>query len=136
MELLTEKDAVQKDILSLALVGDGVFSLFIRERLIMACDCKSGLLSKKCVGFVNAAAQCKMLYAIEDGLSETEAGICRRARNAHNNSKAKNASIDEYKKATALEALLGFLYLTGQSERLREIMEKCYGCIGGVRGEK
>ncbi len=129
MDRLTETEALQKDSLSLALVGDGVWSLYVRKRLILTSDCKSGLLSKKAVAYVNAAAQCKMLYALDGELTETEAGVCRRARNAHNASRAKNASVDEYKKATALEALLGFLYITGQTERLAQIEGICYDAV-------
>ena len=129
MSYLTEAEAVQKDSLSLALAGDGVWTLYVRERLILKHDYKSGILSRKAVDYVNAGAQCKMLYAIEDKLTETEADVCRRARNAHSPARTKTANLDEYKKATALEALLGFLYLTGQTERLAEIQEICFNSV-------
>ena len=129
MNRLTESEAIQKDSLSLALVGDGVWTLYVRERLTLKHDCKSGLLSLKCVAYVNAGAQCKMLYALEGKLTEVEQDVVRRARNAHTGQKAKNASIDEYKKATALEALFGFLYLTNQIERLKEIQEICFSAM-------
>ncbi|MCL2061542.1 MAG: Mini-ribonuclease 3 [Firmicutes bacterium] len=125
--MLSETEAMQKDILALALAGDGVWTLYVRERLIKKHDLKAGALSAKVKGFVNAAAQCKMLYAVKDTLTEAERDIVRRARNAHTSSRAKNATLDEYKKATALEALLGYLYLTGQKARLDEILQLCYG---------
>ena len=133
MNRLTEQEAVQKESLSLALVGDGVWTLYVREKLILKHDCKSGLLSKKCVDYVNAAAQCKMLYALEGKLTETEEDVARRARNAHTHLRAKNASLDEYKKATALEALIGYLYLTGQDDRLKEIQEICFNSVEVVK---
>ena len=129
MERLSVADALEKESLALALVGDAVWTLTVRERLILAHDYKSGKLSKIACDYVNAAAQCKMLYAVEERLTESERDVCRRARNAHTGARAKNASLDEYKKATALEALMGFLYLTGQGERLREIEEICFSVI-------
>jgi len=129
MLTLGKSGASQKDVLSLALVGDGVWSLYVRTRLIVKHDFKAGRLSGMCVQYVNAGAQCKMLYVIEDKLSDIEESIVRRARNAHSVTRAKNASVDEYKKATALEALFGFLYLTGQEERLAEIQEMCFASV-------
>jgi len=126
---MNTQEASQKDVLSLALVGDAVFSLFVRKKLIHGFDCKSGLLSKKCVEFVNAGSQCKMFHALENIFTEQEAAIAKRARNCHTHTKAKNASITEYKKATALEAVIGYLYLTEQLERLKEIQEICYRTI-------
>jgi len=129
MKYLTKNEAIQKDSLSLALVGDAVWSLFVRQEIVLQHDYKAYKASQLAVKFVNAAAQCKMLYAIEGELSETEQDVVRRARNVKVYTKAKNASLDEYKKATALEALMGYLHLTGQSERLSEIMEKCFSAI-------
>lgn len=131
MVFLSEAEALQKDSLSLALVGDGVWTLYARRRLIVKYDYKSGILSRKACDYVSAPAQCKMLYALEGILTQTESDVCRRARNAHTASRAKNASLDEYKKATALEALLGYLYLTGQAQRLAELEEICFNCVGG-----
>jgi len=129
MDNVCEKQASQKDVLSLALVGDAVFSLYVRDRLIRAHDYKSGYLSRLCVKYVNASAQCKMLYALEGQLSVQEESVVRRARNANSYSKAKNASIDEYKKATALEALLGYLHICGQAARLEQVQEICFDAI-------
>ena len=122
----SQTEAVHKDSLSLALVGDAVWTLYVRTRLIKKHDCKSGLLSLKCVNYVSAKAQCKMLYAIEDKLTEIESDVVRRARNSRTGQRAKNASLEEYKKASALEALIGFLYLTGQAARLEEIQDICF----------
>ena len=126
VDKMTENVALNKDSLALALVGDGVWTLYVRTRLITQYDYKSGKLSGCAVRYVNAAAQCKMLYAIEDTLNESERDVCRRARNAHSVSRAKNATLDEYKKATALEALFGYLYLTGQTDRLNTLEQICF----------
>ncbi|MCL2375419.1 MAG: ribonuclease III [Firmicutes bacterium] len=129
---LSPENALQKDSLSLALCGDAVWCLFVREKLIFSSDAKAGVISAKAVAFVCAKAQCQILYAIEDKLTEDEQGVVRRARNAHNPTKAKNSTVDEYKKATALEALLGFLYLTGQKQRLQEMLDLCYQVGAGI----
>ena len=126
---LQEIDAFSKGSLELAFVGDAVFTLFVRNKLVLQHNFNSGILSKKCTSFVNANAQCKMLYALEGKLTETEEGVVRRARNSSHGTKAKNSSIDNYNKATALEALFGFLYLTGQIDRLQELQEICYSLI-------
>ncbi len=70
-----------------------------------------------------------MLEIIKDKLNEQEEDIVRRARNTNSISKAKNASLIEYKRATALEALLGYLYITGQNDRLQEIMQECFNQV-------
>lgn len=119
-------EASQLNLLSLALLGDGVWSLYVRERLILTHDYSSGILSKFTRDYVNAVAQSQMLESILDMLESDESDIVRRARNTNSISKAKNASVIEYKRATALEALLGYLYITGQEQRLDEIMVKCF----------
>jgi len=105
-------------------MGDAVFCLFVRERVIAGCDGKSGLITAKCNALVNARAQAKMLEGLTEQLTDEEADVARRCRNAHLNNKAKNATLAEYKAATAFEGVLGWLYLGGRGERLREVMEK------------
>lgn len=128
------KDAIQLNSLSLAFLGDSVFTLFVREYLLDRHDGKSGLLHKLASGYVCASAQAKMLDGIADRLNETELDIARRSRNCHTVSKAKNASLSDYKKATSLEAVLGFLRITGQYDRLNELMNECICIID--RGDK
>lgn len=126
MENLTIDKARQLNLLSLALLGDGVWSLYVRERLILMHDYSSGILSKFTRDYVNAVAQSQMLEVILDKLTGEESDIVRRARNTNSISKAKNASVIEYKRATALEALFGYLYITSQEQRLNEIMIICF----------
>ena len=123
------KDAIQLNSLSLAFLGDAVFTLFVREHLLGCHDGKSGLLHKLASGYVCASSQAKMLDAVSPRFDETELDIARRSRNCHTVSKAKNASLSDYKKATSLEAVFGFLKITGQNERLNELMKECIRVI-------
>ena len=115
---------------TLAYVGDAVFSLYVRTKL---CSQYSSTreLSRKCDLAVSAVNQAKIYDEIQDSLSEDELSVMRRCRNAHVNNKAKNAMMNEYKKATGLEGLLGALYLSEQKERLEELLKICLE-VGGV----
>lgn len=104
--------------LQLAYVGDGVWELLVRSRLIYR-GRSARHVHKDAVACVNAGAQAEALRRIEGLLSEPEADIARRGRNAHAHHAApKNQDAADYRAATALEALIGYLYLTGQEERL------------------
>lgn len=127
MEKISVAAAKQYSVLSLAFVGDAVFSLYVKENLTLRHDFKSGKLTLIAANAVSAVAQSKMYEAVLDSLSEDELSIAKSAKNAHTNNKAKNAALSEYKKATALEAVIGFLYLTGQQARLTGLLDKCYG---------
>jgi len=108
--------------LILASVGDSVHTLFIRQKLALLDKYKANALSREVSKIVNAGNQCKIYFKIESELTEEELSIAKRARNTHIHSKAKNFSANDYIHATAFEALLGFLYLTGQEERLKYIL--------------
>ena len=84
---------------------------------------KTNALHKEATTFVSAKAQSKILTKIEENLTEKEAEIVRRGRNAHSNTIPKNATIADYKKATAFEALIGYLFLSKENERLEEIIK-------------
>ena len=133
---MESKDATQLNSLTLAFLGDAVFTLFVREKLVTEHDCKSGRLHKMASDYVCAASQARMLEGITPVLTEEEKEGARRCRNCHNPSHAKNAALSDYKKATALEGVLGFLRLTGQNERLNELMNKCTGIIDGGNGNE
>lgn len=111
----------------LAFVGDSVHSLQVRVTLADTSDAKTGELHKKAVGEVKAVHQAKLAEAIYPHLTEREEEVFKRARNTRLNSTAKNASITEYRMATAFEAVVGYLYLTGQNERLDEIFDIANG---------
>ncbi|MBQ3079359.1 MAG: ribonuclease III [Clostridia bacterium] len=114
--------------LELAFVGDSVYDLYVRT-MITATGGKIRDLHKKAVTLVNAHAQSEALIRIEDELTEEEEAIVRRARNTRQ-SPPKNADASEYHRATALEALLGYLYLTEQRERLEFFLKRLTD-IGG-----
>ena len=118
--------------LSLAYMGDAVYESFVRERLMNGSEARTGkadLLHKAGVRYVNAAAQAAALAEIRPLLTETEDALVKRARNHITATKAKNADIITYKWATAFEALIGYLYLSEQKERLARIMEQAALCI-------
>lgn len=118
---LTEREALMLSPLRLAYIGDAVHDLFIRTELVFQGG-KAGAMHKDAVKNVNAAAQAQALARIAGQLSETEADVVRRGRNAHaNHGVPRRANPADYKQATGLEALLGYLYLTGQEERLRSL---------------
>lgn len=108
----------------LAYMGDAVFNLFIRERLIKKKKGTSHQLHLFSTNYVKAASQAKISKVLISGFTDDEAYIFRRGRNAKSTTIPKNADIQDYKYATAFEAVLGFLYLTGQSERLNDLMEQ------------
>lgn len=117
-------EAKLRQSLVLALVGDSVESLFLREWFATHTDLKVNAITKKVNQLVNARAQAESLKLIEDGLTSDELDVVKRARNTHTHSTAKNYSVIDYRHATAFEALLGYLYLTGNKARIDEILTK------------
>lgn len=107
--------------LELAYMGDTVYDLYVRSHLVEAGG-KVGALHRRAVRLVCAHAQSEALGRIEDKLSDEEAAVVRRARNAHQ-SPPRNADAGEYHRATALEALIGYLYVTGQRERMETLLQ-------------
>jgi ribonuclease-3 family protein len=111
--------------LALAFVGDAVFNLFVRTMLVGSGK-KVRDLHRDAVNFVRASAQAGILRKIERYLTDREKDIVRVARNAKVNTVPKNAAIMDYHYSTGFEALLGYLYLTGQNERLNKILMASY----------
>ena len=106
----------------LAFVGDAVWSLYVRESLVFEADYKTGTLQKLASERVSAKGQAKLLEKIEGMLTEEEHDIFRRGRNAKKPTKSKNASVAEYNISTGVEAVIGFLYLVGDSARIEELL--------------
>jgi len=120
--------------LVLAYIGDTVYDLYVRSYWIFKSDLGAHGLHMACAKMVCAAAQAKAFRRIEGELTEEETGIFKRGRNAHMGTVPKNASIGDYRAATGLEALLGYLYLSGRDERINEIMGKIMeGAEDGVQ---
>lgn len=119
---MSAEKANQLPATALAFVGDAVFTLYVRYHLAALHDFKTGELTRRAAKTVSAVFQSKILDFIEPELTESELSIVKRCRNAHTNNSAKNASAREYHRATGLEGLLGYLYLTGSNVRLDEIL--------------
>lgn len=107
--------------LMLAFVGDTVYDLFVRETLLTECPRPVKKLHSLAVEEVSATAQARKIKAIQDMLTEEEADIFKRGRNAHTGHVPKSADVMTYHYATGLETLFGYLYLKGETERLREL---------------
>lgn len=107
---------------TLAFVGDAVYSLYVREKLVKAGEDKPGVYQKAASAAVSARGQNELLKKIEPLFTEEEAKIFRRARNSRKNSKAKNATAAEYNRSTGFEAVVGYLYLTENFPRIEEIL--------------
>lgn len=106
----------------LAYLGDAIHSLYVRRQLILNSDAKAGDLHKVTSKTVSAVNQSKLADLALEIMTEEELDIFRRARNSHTHSSAKNADIADYKKASGYEAVLGYLYLIGQMDRLYQLL--------------
>lgn len=110
--------------LTLAYIGDGIYELVVRTVVVEQANRPANELHKMTTRYVKAQAQAQMLLGLKDELTEEEADVAKRGRNAKPYTTAKNASRGDYHKATGFEALLGYLYLTGQTDRLLELVQK------------
>ena len=120
-----EKDARLLSPLVWAYVGDSVYELYVRTRLVNSSNAKPHKLHLESIKYVKAKSQADILDKIKDKLSEEELEIVRRGRNTENHHVAKNASVADYSLSTGFEALIGYLYLTKNDERLKEILDMC-----------
>ncbi len=126
-----EKDEVEINMMSpltWAYVGDCVYELYIRTELVNRTNLKPHKLHIESIKYVKAQAQAKFLQEIYNDLTEEEKEIVRRGRNAENHHLPKNCNVQDYMYATAFEALIGYLYLTRQNKRLKEIFNKVFKC--------
>ena len=108
--------------LTLAYLGDAVYELLLREHFINQGLTKVDDLHKQVVSYTNAEAQASAYHKISDILSEDELSIFKRGRNAKTSRTAKSASISDYRHATGLEALFGYLYLNNKNKRIEELL--------------
>lgn len=119
---ISRDKAINMNPVVLAFIGDAVYSLFVREKTAFENDFKSGKLNEITANIVQAKAQAKLIDSVLPFLTEEEVDIFRRGRNAKKPSHSKSAKISEYNKSTGFEAVLGFLYVTGNYERLNFIL--------------
>lgn len=120
-------EIVMENPVTLAWMGDALYSVRVRKHILDKGVRKADLLQKQNAKFCNAAGQSTVLdQLVERGLlNEDEQEIVRRGRNAHVKSVAKNADLKTYLKATALEALFGYLYLYDHKDRMEELLDQC-----------
>lgn len=110
--------------LTLAYIGDGVYELIIRTVVVERANRNVNDLNRIAVRYVKASAQAEIIEALQPFLTEEEAEIYKRGRNAKPHSAAKNASLSDYHKATGFEALIGYLYLADRTDRVLELVKK------------
>ncbi len=126
-ELIERKKSVEEvnlmQPLVWAYIGDSVYELYIRTKLVNATKLNPHKLHIESIKYVKASAQAETLKKIYDKLTEEEQEIVRRSRNAENHHLPKNATNEDYMYSTAFEGLIGYLYLTKQDKRLKEILE-------------
>ena len=108
--------------LVLAYIGDCVYELFVRTYLIRENNLPVKRLHREAISLVNAKAQANLYHKISDMLTAEEDAVYRRGRNTDSHP-PKNADLQEYKSATGVEALVGYLYLKGDSERILELLK-------------
>lgn len=109
--------------LTLAYIGDGIYDLIIRSLVVGKGNTRANELHKKTSGIVKAQTQARMIELLEKDLTDLEADVYRRGRNAKSPTTAKNASVGDYRKATGFEALMGYLYLTDQMDRMMKLIK-------------
>lgn len=111
---------------TLAFLGDAVYALYVREKLVLNSGFSTGELQKLSSKEVSAHGQNALLERVLPIFSEEENEVYRRGRNAKKTTRSKSASVGEYNRSTGLEAVFGYLYLTGQYKRISELMESEY----------
>lgn len=116
--------------LTLAYIGDAIYDLVIRTIVVERGNSSANKLHRKTVAYVNARVQARMIDALEEELTEEEKAVYHRGRNAKSYTSAKNASVTEYRKATGMEALCGYLYLQGRQERMLYLIREAIKRMG------
>jgi ribonuclease-3 family protein len=121
-EVLTKTQAAQINAVTLAFLGDAVFTLFVRERLVRSNTGKAADLQRASAQVVSAKGQSVFLEKVLALFTDEENEVFHRGRNAKKATKSKNASAGEYARSTGFEAVLGYLYLIGEDERIQHLL--------------
>lgn len=124
LSTISETEARNISPVTLAFVGDAVYTLYVREKLVIERDLSTGALQKLSAAEVSAHGQNALLERIMPRLTEDETAVYRRGRNAKKPTRSKNATVEEYNNSTGLEALLGYLYLLGDYGRIEELLSE------------
>lgn len=120
----TSFEAIQNNSLNLAFIGDAVWTLLVRDYFLRNTQFKNNNLHKLTTKFVKATYQAKALDLLQEELTDFEKDIARRARNVKMNTVSKNAPLADYKKSTSFEAVIGYLYLTNNFDRIKDFFNK------------
>ena len=123
---ITKDEALALHPMALAFIGDAVQSLYARTRVTVGKTSKTGALHQEVIKVVSAISQAHEVEKLLPIFDEVEQDIFRRARNCKIQTSAKHADMSEYRRASGLEAVLGYLYLTGNEERLNLFLSKCF----------
>lgn len=119
----TKDEARRLNPLQLALIGDGVYEIFVRNYILSNnIDLSAHKIHVKAIGYVKAKSQSLIMHKIEEILKDEELYIYKRGRNSKSATVPKNADVRDYRNATGFEALIGYLYLIGDKDRLSEIL--------------
>ena len=125
MKEFSKDEARMLNPLQLALIGDGVFEVFVRNYILAKnTSLSANKIHVKAIGYVKAKSQASIIHEIEGLLNEEEEAVYKRGRNAKSPTVPKNADVRDYRMATGFEALIGYLYLIGNKERLEFIFNK------------
>ncbi len=124
---LGDRDLRTYSPLTLAYIGDGIYELVIRTILVKRGNCPVNQLHRKASSLVKAGAQSAMMEIIEPMLTEEEHSVYKRGRNAHSPTMAKHATMADYRRATGFEALMGYLYLKEDFDRITELVHAGIG---------
>lgn len=116
------KEPEQLPALALAYIGDAVYELYVRTKLVNDGVLKVNELHREATKYVRASSQARVMEVLNEQLTDLEDGVMRRGRNAKSGTSPKNADIIDYRKSTGFEALVGYLYLKGENERLKELL--------------
>lgn len=121
-------DEKQLNSLALAYMGDAVYELYVRHHLLQSGKVRPNQLHKEATAYVSAKSQAKYLHMLMEmeALTESEVTIVKRGRNAKSGSVPKNTDVQTYRYSTAFEALIGYLYLAGNEERIEELISTVF----------
>ena len=114
---------------ALAFLGDSVFEISIRQRIVRECEGNAEELNKRSKAVTNARTQARIADLLQEVLTEEELAVYKRGRNLKSLTAPKSCSISEYRRATGLEVLMGYLYLEGRQERIDELIDTAAGQI-------
>ena len=132
---LNEVDADSYSPLALAYIGDAIYELVIRTKVMNHGSMQVNKMHKRTAGLVKAEAQANFYKLLEEDLTDEEKAVYRRGRNAKSVTMAKNATMRDYRMATGFEALMGWLYLKGNMDRIAELVAMALSKTGQLEEE-